>query len=103
MSLRYLIVLLFVSCTSVSIAWAQPAIPTDPPLRWWKGNTHTHTYWSDGDNFPEMVAEWYRERGYNFLGLSDHNVLSQGQKWVPMSVLEKKSGKIAMEKYLARF
>lgn len=38
---------------------------------------HTHTFWSDGDDFPEMVAEWYRKRGYHFLALSDHNVLAQ--------------------------
>jgi len=50
--------------------------------RWWKGNTHTHTFWSDGQDYPEMVVDWYKQHGYNFLTLSDHNVLSQGQKWV---------------------
>ena len=28
-------------------------------LTWYKGNLHTHTYWSDGDEFPEMVLDWY--------------------------------------------
>jgi hypothetical protein len=102
MTHRY-VAISFIFCSFVVSSIAQQVIPADPPLRWWKGNTHTHTYWSDGDNFPEMVAEWYREHGYNFLGLSDHNVLSQGQRWVRMSTLEKKSGKIAMDKYLARF
>ena len=23
---------------------------------WWKGNTHTHTWWSDGDSPPESVG-----------------------------------------------
>ncbi len=50
--------------------------------KWWKGNTHTHTFWSDGQDYPEMVADWYKQHGYNFLTLSDHNILSQGQKWV---------------------
>jgi len=45
--------------------------------RWWKGNTHTHTWWSDGDSPPENVAAWYREHGYQFLVLSDHNRLQQ--------------------------
>ena len=51
-------------------------------LKWWRGNTHTHTFWSDGQDYPEMVAKWYKKNGYNFLVLSDHNVLSQGTKWV---------------------
>lgn len=82
---------------------AQEQAPTDAPLPWWKGNLHTHTLWSDGDDFPEMIAEWYLERGYHFLALSDHNVLSQGQKWIKLSDLDKRGGKIALDKYLARF
>jgi len=46
--------------------------------RWWKGNLHTHTLWSDGDDFPEMVVDWYKSRGYDFLALSDHNTLQEG-------------------------
>jgi hypothetical protein len=42
--------------------------------RWYKGNLHTHTFWSDGKAFPEEAVAWYKSRGYNFLGLSDHNV-----------------------------
>ncbi len=44
--------------------------------RWYKGNTHTHTLNSDGDSTPDDVAKWYREHGYRFLVLSDHNVLT---------------------------
>jgi hypothetical protein len=50
-------------------------------LQWYKGNTHTHTFWSDGDDFPEMVVDWYKNHGYDFLVLSDHNILSRGEKW----------------------
>ncbi len=50
--------------------------------RWYKGNTHTHTWWSDGDSPPEVVVKWYKEHGYNFLVLSDHNVLSEGERWL---------------------
>lgn len=42
--------------------------------RWWKGNTHAHTLESDGDSPPLTVATWYRNHGYNFLVISDHNV-----------------------------
>src|SRR5262249_12387105 len=45
-------------------------------LRWYKGNTHTHTLNSDGDSTPDDVVKWYREHGYNFLVLSDHNFLT---------------------------
>ncbi len=50
-------------------AAADEIIPARPTPRWWKGNLHTHTFWSDGDDFPEMVAEWYRTHDYNFLAL----------------------------------
>lgn len=45
--------------------------------RWFKGNTHTHTVNSDGDSTPDEVVRWYREHGYNFLVLSDHNYLTE--------------------------
>lgn len=54
-------------------AHAQPA--PDPP-RWYKGNTHTHTLNSDGDSSPDDVVRWYREHGYHFLVLTDHNFLT---------------------------
>jgi hypothetical protein len=46
------------------------------PLRWYKGNTHTHTLNSDGDSTPDDVVKWYREHGYQFLVLTDHNYLT---------------------------
>ncbi len=53
--------------------------PAQP--HWFKGNTHTHTYWSDGNAAPEHVIDWYVKHDYDFLVLSDHNILSQGEKW----------------------
>ena len=47
-----------------------------PVPQWFKGNTHTHTLESDGDSTPEEVTRWYKEHGYHFLVLSDHNVLT---------------------------
>ena len=56
---------------------------------WYKGNLHTHTYWSDGDAFPEMVLDWYKTNGYQFVALSEHNIIAQGEKWkkIPKSVI----------------
>ncbi len=31
--------------------------------RWYKGNLHMHSYWSDGRGFPEMIARWFKEHG----------------------------------------
>ena len=44
--------------------------------QWYKGNIHTHTTESDGDEDPHKVASWYRRHGYDFLVLSDHNHLT---------------------------
>jgi hypothetical protein len=46
------------------------------PAAWLKGNLHTHTNRSDGDAAPEDVVRWYRDHGYDFLALSDHDQLT---------------------------
>ncbi len=54
--------------------------------RWYKGNLHMHTFWSDGRAFPEEAVEWYRSRGYNFVGLSDHNVFQDNpDRWIAVN------------------
>ena len=92
---------------TIGVVFADEVIPSDPPLGWWKGNIHTHTFWSDGNDFPEMVAEWYRVRNYNFLALSDHNILSEGERWINRATMLKRVGSDTfprlMDKYLARF
>ena len=32
----------------------------------YKGNIHTHTTKSDGDEDPIKVTQWYKEHGYDF-------------------------------------
>lgn len=80
------------------------------PLRWFKGNLHTHSLWSDGNDYPEMIADWYKSQGYQFLALSDHNILQEGAKWIelkqPVVVkgeLNLYGGGEMLKKYLARF
>jgi len=58
-----------------TVAGAQTASAPAKP-RWYKGNTHTHTLNSDGDSTPDDVVRWYREHGYQFLVLTDHNFLT---------------------------
>ena len=50
--------------------------------RWYRGNLHMHTYWSDGRAFPEQAVSIYKQLGYDFIGLSDHNVFAdQADCW----------------------
>jgi histidinol phosphatase-like PHP family hydrolase len=57
--------------------------------KWWRGNLHMHTYWSDGRTFPEQAVDLYKNTlGYDFLALSEHNVFAdRADHWKP--VLEK--------------
>ena len=49
---------------------------------WYRGNIHMHSYWSDGVAFPEEAAQLYRESGYQFLCISDHNRLADDtERW----------------------
>ncbi len=94
--MRFLAVLSLLCAWSISFA-------DEPPLKWWKGNLHTHSLWSDGDDFPEMIGDWYREQGYHFLALSDHNILSEGERWMKHSEIVKRGGQKALAKYESRF
>ena len=52
--------------------------------RWFKGNTHSHARtWlpiPHGDSSPARMARWYKERGYHFLCLSDHNRVGRQER-----------------------
>ncbi len=67
---------------TVSITTAQPS-----PMRWYKGNTHTHTKNSDGDSPPAEVVKWYADHKYNFLFMTDHEFLT------PIAPLNEQFGK----------
>ncbi|MBM3971605.1 MAG: hypothetical protein FJ302_17365 [Planctomycetes bacterium] len=60
------------------------------PLKWYRGNLHTHSLWSDGDDYLESIAMWYRDHTYNFLAFTDHNVLADKERWIDV---EKSKGK----------
>lgn len=71
------------------------------PHRWYKGNLHTHSLWSDGDDYPEMIALWYIDHQYDFLAFTDHNTLADRDRWV--NIADTKGGEEAFEKLKARF
>lgn len=68
---------------------------------WYKGNLHTHSLWSDGDDYPEMIMDWYKDNGYHFVGLSDHNTFQEGEKWI--NVPRAPTSRRTFERYLRTF
>ncbi len=68
---------------------------------WYRGNLHAHSLWSDGDDYPEMVADTYRREGYHFLALTEHNTLQSGERWIDATA--NIGGAVALGKLEARF
>jgi hypothetical protein len=100
------------SLAAVAGTRAQTSTPRAAPAeaRWFKGNLHTHSLWSDGDDYPEMIADWYKRQGYHFLGISDHNILQQGERWIELKTpvsfggnVNQRGGGPVLEKYLRRY
>ncbi len=48
--------------------------PFQTPGNWYKGNLHLHTSASDGTYTAEAHIRGYREMGYDFLAITDHNI-----------------------------
>lgn len=106
---------LFVAFLVVVSMWAAINLPQTSPtakanaqqlkangeLQWFKGNMHTHSLWSDGDDYVESIALWYREHDYQFLVYTDHNTLADRERWVDVS--KSKGGKDALEKLKKNF
>ena len=49
--------------------------PYSYPHNWLKGNFHAHSTLSDGDTAPAAVIAAYRDDNYDFLAVTDHNLL----------------------------
>lgn len=62
-----------------------------PPARhWYRGNTHAHSLNSDGDSPPDVIARWYREHGYHFTFITDHEFVTDV---APLNALFAAAGK----------
>ena len=101
-ALSALISLAIFAAPSLPVHAQDAVVPAAKP-QWFKGNLHTHSLWSDGNDFPEMICDWYHSRGYNFLALSDHNILSEGEKWIEEGKASTKGAIGGVKRYRERF
>ncbi len=104
--LRFLAVMYLFSCLAVFLD-SQPAVAetavlaADEEKNWYRGNMHTHSLWSDGDDYLEMIALWYQKHDYQFLVFTDHNILADTDYWV--QVKKSKGGAKAYGKLKVQF
>lgn len=93
--------LIFILLSLGSFSFDSEDKQVSPAKQWYKGNLHTHSYWSDGDDYPEMIMDWYKSHEYDFVVLSDHNTLAQGERWklIPKSP----SHEMGFQKYVEKY
>lgn len=84
--------LIVLGAATLSCACVRDPAPTPdqvlqagPGRHWYRGNLHAHTLWSDGDAFPEQVVGRYRDAGYDFLALTDHNETGSDERWLDVA------------------
>lgn len=57
--------------------------------RWYKGMIHAHTCWSDGYALPEQAVAVYKNSGYDFFSITDHNRIgSDPDRWIRVAPLD---------------
>jgi hypothetical protein len=95
-TLSILILLVAISCGE-----SKSEVQNEIPKKWYKGNLHTHSYWSDGDEFPEVILDWYKSNDYQFMALSDHNTIAEEEKWV--SIRNDSVYQMAFQDYLKTY
>lgn len=49
---------------------------TSGPARWYRGDLHSHSVHSDGANTIPEIAHFAKQRGLDFLAITDHNTTS---------------------------
>ncbi len=90
---KLLAILAMSTGTAMPMSAQEPAQEAAP--RWWKGNLHTHSLWSDGDEFPELAIDWYKSHGYHFLAMTDHNIVPDEIRWIDAAWAESRGTSLA--------
>ena len=56
--------------------------------RWYRGMIHAHTCWSDGRALPEQAVAAYKNGGYDFFSITDHNRIgADPNRWMEVAPL----------------
>ena len=86
------------------LPWVYGQEASSSGSQWYKGNTHAHSLWSDGRDFPEFAIKHYRDHGYNFFCLSEHNILADHEFWRDIETVNKRAyGEDAIARYIKEF
>jgi len=66
-----------------------------------------HSLWSDGTDFPEMIAQCYKDLGYHFVAFTEHDQFQAGERWFTVDPGTPESRRVIendlVEAYINRF
>jgi hypothetical protein len=88
--------------TLIAVIIASSAVTHLSAQNWYKGEMHAHSLWSDGNNYPEVIADYYKAKGFNFLVVTEHNIMQDVEKWTAISVGPSKKREI-FESYVSKY
>ena len=80
-----------------------PAGLSAQSYRYYKAQMHCHSTNSDGELSPEQVVDEYRNRGYEILFLTDHNVMSDIAYLSTPAILCINSEELTFDKHMNGF
>ena len=70
----------------ISYALAATAASAKAAPRFYRGMIHAHTCWSDGRALPEQAVAAYRDAGYDFFAITDHNRIgADPDRWIEVA------------------
>ena len=77
---------IFHSPIFIAFALAATAASAKAAPRFFRGMLHSHTCWSDGRALPEQAVVAYRDAGYDFFAITDHNRIgSDTNRWIEVA------------------
>lgn len=77
------------------LARADEQVASSATKHWYRGNTHAHSINGDGNASPDTVVRWYREHGYHFIFLTEHEYVADV---APLNALHGAPGKFLVMK-----
>lgn len=69
----------------MSCRFVSPYLPAEQDCRWLRGNHHGHTTLSDGADDPAETLQAYEAAGYDYLALSEHDLLADPADYQPLT------------------